>query len=116
MAELSVVASTDDLTHVALSGSLDVQGVQELELKLSSHTAARRRPAIVDLSAVDFVGSLGIGMLIANARALRGHGAGMALLRPQEKVEHLLRASSIDSLIPIASTVDEALRLLGLTP
>jgi anti-sigma B factor antagonist len=116
MAALHVVASTDTLTHIALSGRLDVQGVHEIELKLTSHTTPRKRPAIVDLSEVEFIGSLGIGMLLTAARALRNHGVGMVLLSPQNRVEQVLRASSIDQVIPITSKVDDALQLLGVSP
>jgi len=114
MADLSVVELSDDLTHVALSGRLDILGVQAVELTLTSHTAARRRPAIVDLSGVEFIGSLGIGSLVRIARTLRGHGVGVVLLAPRERVDGVLRASSIDQIIPIAATVDEARQSLGL--
>jgi len=115
MAALRVISSTDTLSHIALSGRLDIQGVQEVELKLNSQTSARRRPALIDLSGVEFIGSLGIGMLVSAARSLRVHGAGTVLLNPQGRVDDVLRGSSIDQIIPISTSLDDAFRLLGIT-
>jgi len=114
MAALRIIASTEKLSHIALSGRLDIQGVQEVELKLNFQTAARRHPSLIDLSEVNFIGSVGMGMLMSIARALHLNSAGMVLLSPQEKVAQVLRGSSIDQIIPIASNLDDALRLLGL--
>ena len=113
MADLTVIEHSDGLTHVALAGRLDVAGVDRAELKFTSHTAARKKPTIVDISQVDFIASLGIGMLISAARALASHGATMVLLSPQQEVARTLRASSIDTIIPIADSPDHALELLG---
>lgn len=116
MANLEVTETTDSLTAVGLSGRLDVDGVQGVELKFNALTAARKRPAIVDLSGLEFIASLGIGMLIAAARTLRGHGANLVLLSPGGRVEEVLRAARIDEVIPIVSSREEALERLGLPP
>lgn len=115
MATLTVIEHSDALTQIALSGRLDVQGVERVELQFTSHTAARKRPAIVDLAELDFIASLGIGMLISAAKALRTHGASIVLLSPRETVERILRLSSTHRVIPIASTREQALELLGVS-
>ena len=93
-----------------------LRGVHALDLQLTSHTAARRRPTIVDLSGVEFITSLGIGTLVGAARALQVHRARMVLLSPADSVGHVLRVAAIDRVIPIASSREEALRMLGLAP
>ena len=60
MAEIVVVEASDTLTHVVLRGRLDVTGVGKVEHELAKHTVARRKPAIVDISAVDVLASIGI--------------------------------------------------------
>ena len=74
MADVQVVELSDGLTHVALRGKLDTAGVGGVDLKLTSHLVTRRKPAIIDLREVPLITSLGIGMLVAIARAMRGHG------------------------------------------
>jgi anti-anti-sigma factor len=113
MAELTVIEHSDTLTHVALDGRLDAAGVGRVELRFTSHVAARRKPTIVDVSSVEFIASLGIGMLISTARTLAAHGVTIVLLSPQREVAKMLRASSIDTIIPFADSRDEALGLLG---
>lgn len=113
MSELHVVSATESFTHVALRGRLDIAGAQELDLSFSSQIAARGRPAVVDLSEVEFIGSMGIGMLLAVAKALGRRGARMVLLNPQDRVADTLRGACLDQAVPIASDFDEALRLLG---
>jgi anti-anti-sigma factor len=113
MAKLTVIEHGDDLTHIALSGRLDVQGVQKVELKFTSHTAARKRPAIVDFAEIEFIASLGIAMLLGTARALRGHGASMVLISTKGRVDEVLREAGIDKVIPFAASREEAIELLG---
>jgi anti-anti-sigma factor len=112
MAELRIVECGDLFTHVAVVGRLDGEGVDAIETAFAAHTAARRRPAIVDLSSVTFLASLGMGMLIRTAKSLRQHQAGMVLLGPSEPVERALRAVQLDEVIPIVRARDEALGVL----
>ncbi len=112
MAEVSLVESMDDLTVVALAGRLDMAGVNAVGIRFTALTAGRRRPTIVDLSAVEFIASLGIGMLIREAKALAKQGARTILAAPVEMVEKALRAASIDTVVPIAPDVLQARALL----
>jgi len=112
--DVKLFESNEHVTHVALTGRLDTQGVDAVELVFASHTAARRRPTIVDLSGVEYLASLGMGMLVRTARSLSSHAAGMVLLNPQGPVERALRAAQIDMVVPIVYGRDEALRRLQL--
>jgi len=102
-----------EITHLALRGKLDAAGMQGTDIKFSGFTAARRKPTLVDLSQVEFIASLGVGMLVSCAKALQRHGAKMVLLSPSDPVEKVLRTLGIDQVIPIAASLDEGLRLLG---
>ena len=91
------------------------ESVDAVEIRFSAQTVARHRPAIVDLSAVEYMASLAMGMIVRAARSLRRqHQAGMVLVNPQEQVERALRNAQIDGITPIARDREEALRLLGL--
>jgi anti-sigma B factor antagonist len=113
VARINVIERSEKLTHVALDGRLDIAGVDKVGLPFTTLVVARKVPAIVDMSGVEFVVSIGIGMLVSAARALRSHGATMVLFAPREGVAHVLRLASIDKAIPIAKTKDEALALAG---
>ena len=114
MAELTLVEANDAFTHVALRGRLDAAGTGAVDLGLTSHTVARRKPAIVDLTEVPFIASLGIGMLLQVARSLASHGAQAVAVAPHEPVRGVLRLMQLGELLPVVATREEALRALGL--
>jgi anti-sigma B factor antagonist len=101
-----------EITHLALVGKLDVAGLHAVDVKFHGYTAARRKPTLVDMSQVEFIASLGMGMLISCAKSLQRYGAKMVLLNPTAPVEEAMKAVGIDQVIPIAQGLDDALRLL----
>ena len=106
---MHVIEESNGLTHVALEGDLDIEGTNAVQDPFYFHLTSRRKPAIVDLSGVKFIASLGIGMLVRVSQSLRRHGVGMVLLSPARMVDETLRAAHIDQVIPIAATREEAL-------
>ncbi len=109
---LHVVERSDSLTHVALEGELDIEGVNAVQDAFYFNLTSRRKPSIVDLAAVRFIASLGIGMLVRVQHSLRRNGVSMVLLNPQGMVGETLRTASIDELIPIVASREEALERL----
>ncbi len=98
----------DGIVQVALFGNLDAHGMRTVDVLFHGCTAARRRPAIVDLSGCEFVNSLGIGMLIAVGMSLKRHGAAMAVVCPPGPVAEVLARAGLDKVIAIAGTLAEA--------
>jgi len=113
MTEAKLVEATDAFTLVAVRGRLDPEGVGDVESKLTAETVARRKPAVIDLVEVDFIGSIGIGMLIGIGRAMRTHRLGVAVVATAI-VKDVLDRLSIGELFPVVATRDEALRALKL--
>lgn len=110
---LIVVQETDELSHVALAGRLDAPGVEEVEEIFFAHTASRRLPTLVDMSAVTFIASMGIRMLIRCAQALQHAEARMVLINPQPLVKNALDTAGITQMIPSASDAIDALAQLA---
>lgn len=113
MLELSVIDANDRYVHLAITGRFDLPGANTIEPRFTVETTARRKPLVVDLSGVEMLGSFGMGMLAASARALKVHGAAMVLLAPRPNVERAMRAVGIDHAMPIVHDLDEALKALG---
>lgn len=97
------------VVKINLSGRMDIEGVGEIETKLSSMTAAPRMAIVVDMSAVPFMSSIGIWALLINAKAVDRRGGKFVLLSPQHDVKTVLETSGIDQLIGLCSDLDEAL-------
>ena len=111
--KMTILKRDDDITHVVLTGRLDTTAVEEIGEEFADATAARERPAIVDLSAIDFMASRGIGLLFANGKRLLRSGQKLVLLNPQEIVASVLNTSQVDKVMPILHDFDEAVRMLG---
>ena len=102
--------------RVALIGRLDIDEVARIETKFVAATATQRRAVIVDLSGVTFIGSLGVGMLMGAAHALRRHGAAMVLLDPQSLVARVLEVSHIGDVVRVVQGIEEARRAIASGP
>ena len=112
MIQLNEVRMDDRITHLAIVGKLDIAGLHAIDVKFHGYTAARRKPTLVDISGLEFITSLGMGMFVSCARSLQRYGAKMVLLNPQPQVEEVLKAVGIDQGIPMVHDVEEGLRIL----
>lgn len=106
--DLQVQQLADGIDRISLAGRLDSAGVEAIDVRLSSLTATRAAHIVVDLSQVPFLASIGIRLLLTNARVLKQHGGRMALLSPQSLVEEVLKLTGIESIIPIFHDLEAA--------
>lgn len=97
---LTVTELANGITKVALSGRLDIDGALKIDSDFNK-IAEGQKNVVVDLSQVTFVASLGIRTLITGAKAAANNGGKLVLLSPQPNVERVLRASRVDTVIPI---------------
>lgn len=110
--QLTVIRADDSITHVAIVGRLDIDGVNHIADRFVFTTTTPRKATLVDVSQVTFIASLGMGMLVSAAKALQRHGTRMVLVAPTNLVQRALVAAGIDCVIPIAATEAEALEML----
>jgi len=108
-----LVEAGDSLTHVRLTGPLDIAGVGKVSLRFTAATAGRKRHAVVDMSMVEFVSSIGLGMLVQAARSLKPDEKRVVLMAPTASVAGVIRASKLDAVLPIADSMETALALLA---
>lgn len=101
-----------NVTCIRLVGRLDSPGVDRIEIRFTAALAALGRPAVVDLSQVSFLASMGIRMFISSARALHVKGAKVVLFGASEMVQSVLDHVALDQIIPLAATQAEAVAKL----
>lgn len=99
-------------TRVRLMGRLDAPGAERIGVPFTAAVAAAGRDALVDLSEVSFIASMGLRLLIGTARALNGKGAAMVLFGAQDLVREMLDQAGIDQIIPVVETELQALERL----
>jgi anti-sigma B factor antagonist len=66
------------------------------------------RRLVIDLSGVPFVDAMGLGALVGGIRGVRDHGGNVVLACNRPTLVRILRMTSIDRIVTVAATVDEA--------
>lgn len=99
------------VTRVVLDGRLDIAGAQAIDLKMNV-IAGSKKAVLVDMQNVSFIGSMGLRALVAPARAIKSRGGKIVLFAPTEMVESVLKASAIDTMIPIHHEFQSAVAAL----
>lgn len=103
----------DALLCIALDGRLDIDGAREVEDRFAFLATTSNANVIVDLSAVSFLASIGIRMLIMAARGKQGRGGRLLLASAQPVVKKVLITAGIDQLIPMHDDLESARRSLA---
>ena len=111
--ELAVQDLDSGVLGINLSGRMDIIGTQQIDLKFTMLVSTRKAQILVDLSNVTFIASIGIRTLVSNAKAQKLRGGSMVLYKPNNQVEEVLRATGIDTIIPIAHDFDAARGAFG---
>ncbi len=99
--DMTVEHLDNGIKRIALKGRMDIAGTDEIALRLSTEMAIEKAYVIVDLSQLEFIASVGIGVLVKGYKALKLREGGMVLLNPQKVVELVLEKTQINTLIPI---------------
>jgi anti-sigma B factor antagonist len=108
--------SVDDLaggiSKVVLRGRFDTTGAVVVELPFNKLVTEKRK-IIVDLSAVTFLASYGIRVLLVGAKIVNGKGGNLVILCPDNNVAKVLKTAGMDALIPIHQTEAAAMAALA---
>ncbi|MGE5615802.1 MAG: STAS domain-containing protein, partial [Bacillota bacterium] len=88
-------------------------GVGEIETRFTASVVAPGRNAIVDLTQVSFVSSLGIRLLLTAAKSLGLRNARMVMYGASPLVRRSLDSVAIPDLIPLVESESEARALLA---
>jgi len=97
---------------VKLTGRLDIQGAQEIDLPLTVIASSGAEKVLLDVSGVSFLASLGLRSLLSAAKTMSRRGGKMALVSPKANVMEILTVSGVSSLIPIYDDLESGLKSL----
>ncbi len=110
--DISVTELDGPVTRVQLTGRLDAAGADAIGLRFTTAVVAQGRDAIVDLSGVGFVASMGLRLLISTARGLGSKGRQLVLFGASELVQGVFDDAALEQIIAIAPTEEQALAKL----
>jgi anti-anti-sigma factor len=106
--QLATFQRNDGTTILKLSGLMDIEGTEQVNLKLNVTTAEDHALLIADLTNVDFMSSIGIGVLVRVANNARRRGGNLVLFNPRPIVRLVLEKTHIHEIITICDTMEEA--------
>jgi anti-anti-sigma factor len=109
--KLTQLESTDQITNLLLSGSLDITGVRDIEMDFS-RLASGEQAVVIDFSGVTFIASLGMRMLLSAAKKLDTEGNKIILHSVPPLVETALNTAGLATILPIVKDEPDALSLL----
>ena len=99
----------EDLRRIIIAGRLDTPGTDAIAPSLHELAAGPMRGVIVDVCAVQFAASIGIGKLIATAKEVKARGGHMVLLvTGHSGLARTIEMGAIDRIIPVFQYMHEA--------
>ncbi len=108
-----VVEISPTANKVLLVGRLDATTVGQVETSFTATVAASGRSAVLDLTELTFLSSLGIRLLLSSARVVSRRGGKVVLFGAQPMVAEVLEAMALEEVLPLVPTEAEAIARLG---
>ena len=106
------LSELDGVKKVVLTGRLDTAGVTAIESRFSAVVVQGGRNAVIDLSEVQFLASLGVRMFVTTTRALARNGGRIALSGANPTVMETIEVMDFSDLVPVVASEAEALALV----
>ncbi len=99
----------DGITVVEIIGTVTLgESAREFAVALQQVFDETESGVVIDLAAIDYVDSTGIGELVGHLQRFTEAGRRLALLRPQQRIEALLKLTRLERIFPIFHDRDRA--------
>ena len=93
-------------TVLSIGGDLDVAGAPDLRQAVVAAVAEGARLLTLDLSALDFVDSFGIGAVVGALKRLRQRGGDLALVCPSARIRRVFEICDLDRVLSLHDSID----------
>ena len=106
--ELSVDRQSE-IAVVTIVGSVDSVDSDALRTFLNNIIEAGQTRLVVDLSDMDFIVSMALGVFVQTYTRLRGADGFLRLVSPQPAILRVIKTTALDRLLPIYDSLAQAL-------
>ncbi len=100
--------STEPPPVVAPTGELDLHSSRDLAARLHELAGDRAGDAILDLTSVGFMDSVGLGVVLKGANRFSRQGKRLHVVVPAGPVRRLFDFAGVGERLAVLDTVDEA--------
>ena len=98
----------DGATVVAVGGEIDVYTAPKLRDKITELVAGGCYELVVDLEAVEFLDSTGLGVLVGGLKKVRAHDGMLRLVCTQDRLLKIFRITGLAKVFDIHDTAEAA--------
>jgi anti-sigma B factor antagonist len=106
---LNVYSDSPDSTVVAVGGEIDVYSAPKLREKLISLVESGSYHLIIDMEAVEFLDSTGLGVLVGGLKRVRAHDGWIDLVCTQGRILRIFRITGLSRVFNIYESVVDAI-------
>lgn len=100
----------NDVTLVALAGSLDSNTSPQAQQALEEILASGTQKIVVDFTALGYISSAGLRVLLGAAKRLKGAGGALRLFGLNESVREVFEISGFSQILGVFATEADALK------
>ncbi|MFJ8109357.1 STAS domain-containing protein [Streptomyces sp. NPDC096132] len=102
----------EDIALVTVEGHLDLDTATEFQAQLANQLHHGRRHFLLDLSAVPFMDSSGMNIILRVYQEARGLPGSVHVIDPTPAVRRVLDLTGVSLTVPVSDKVDDALALI----
>ena len=102
------VTERDGVAVLAVHGEVDVSTAPRLRQQLVELASGGHDRAVVDLEAVDFLDSTGLGVLVSGLKRFRTLGGDLLLVCTQQRILKVFEITGLTRVFGIHDSVDAA--------
>ena len=98
------------VTVITVVGSIDSADSDALADLLGELIETGQISLVVDLGGMDFICSMGLGVMVKTYTRLRKEGGFLHLAKPQPMILTLIKTTGLDRLLPLYDSLEQALK------
>ncbi|MGZ4694300.1 MAG: STAS domain-containing protein [Acidimicrobiales bacterium] len=110
------MTQSDGWSVVAVTGELELATAPRLRQQIVSLIGGGRSHLIIDLAGVDFIDSVGLGVVVGALKRCRTHGGDLVVVGAVPRVRSLFEITRLDEIIDMHPDVERALAAVGPAP
>jgi len=104
------VQTRDGAVVASLAGSIGIAETDILEREIQQIAQQKPKLVVLDLERLSFMNSLGMGAFVKLHQAIKPGGGAVRLAKPSDFIAGVIKASKMDSVLPIFPSVDAAIK------
>jgi anti-sigma B factor antagonist len=103
------VSEVEGWTVVTVHGEIDVATSPTLRERLIDQVNGGATRLVLDLEAVDFLDSTGLGTIVSLLKRVRTHGGDLRLVCTEARIRRLFEITGLDKAVPLHASLDDAI-------